>query len=59
MPFQPDIHHRRSIRMKSADYTTPGAYYVTICTKDRRQLLGYIAEGACVLSQAGEIVRSV
>ena len=28
-------HHRRSIRLKGYDYSSPGAYYVTICTRNR------------------------
>lgn len=31
---------RKSIRLKGYDYTSSGAYFVTICTKDRRHLLG-------------------
>jgi putative transposase len=33
--YNPDIHHRRSIRLKDYDYTQAGAYFITICTKDR------------------------
>jgi REP element-mobilizing transposase RayT len=29
------IHHRRSIRLKGYDYSQSGAYFVTMCTKDR------------------------
>ena len=32
MKFNPDIHHRRSVRLKGFDYARPGAYFVTICT---------------------------
>src|SRR4051812_46746834 len=32
MAYNPDIHHRRSIRLKNYDYTTPGAYFITTCT---------------------------
>jgi len=35
MKFDPDKHHRRSIRLKEYDYSQPGAYFVTICTKNR------------------------
>jgi len=31
----PRVHHRRSIRLKGYDYSQSGAYFVTICTKDR------------------------
>ena len=30
--------HRRSIRLPSYDYSTPGAYFVTICVQDRRPI---------------------
>src|SRR3989338_3226689 len=37
-PYNPDIHHRRSIRLKGYDYSQEGAYFITICTKDRECL---------------------
>ena len=33
--YNPDIHHRKSIRLKSYDYSSNGAYFITICTQDR------------------------
>jgi REP element-mobilizing transposase RayT len=33
--FDPDKHHRRSIRLKNYDYSGNGAYFVTLCTFDR------------------------
>lgn len=44
MKYQPDIHHRRSIRLKGYDYSQAGAYFVTICTYDRECLFGEIVE---------------
>ena len=35
----PQEHRRRSIRLKGYDYALPGAYFVTICTRDRRCVL--------------------
>ncbi|MFM7909799.1 MAG: transposase, partial [Microcystis sp.] len=32
MTFDPEKHHRRSIRLRNYDYSQPGAYFVTICT---------------------------
>jgi hypothetical protein len=29
------MSHRRSIRLKEYDYSQSGAYFVTICVKDR------------------------
>ena len=35
LKYNPDIYHRRSIRLKNYDYSQCGAYYITICTKNR------------------------
>lgn len=35
MRYDPNIHHRRSIRLGDYDYAVDGAYYVTICTHQR------------------------
>lgn len=32
-------HHRRSIRLQGYDYSWPGAYFVTICTRGRECVL--------------------
>ena len=42
MAYNPDIHRRRSIRLKGYDYSQAGAYFVTICVNQRRSLLGNI-----------------
>ena len=39
MPFDPDIHRRRSIRLPEYDYTQAGAYFVTLCTDGRACIL--------------------
>ena len=57
MKYNPEIHHRRSIRLKGYDYTRPGAYFVTFCTYQRRHLFGQIVEGEMVLNEAGKIAR--
>jgi len=40
MPYDPSIHHRRSIRLRGHDYARPGLYFVTLCTADRRPFFG-------------------
>jgi len=35
---------RRSIRLRGFDYSTPGAYFVTICARDRRCILDEVAD---------------
>lgn len=56
--FNPNRHHRRSIRLKHHDYTSAGFYFITICTHQRRCLLGNVMEGAVQLSEFGEIVAA-
>ena len=56
MNFNPQKHHRRSIRMKGYDYALPGAYFVTICTYQRQCWFGEILDGQMYLNQIGNIV---
>jgi putative transposase len=44
MKYNPEIHHRRSIRLAGWDYSQPGAYFVTIVTHDRKSIFGRIDE---------------
>jgi REP element-mobilizing transposase RayT len=53
------VRHRRSTRLRAYDYRTPGAYFVTVCTRERHCVLGEIADGQVVLSLTGEVVRDV
>jgi REP element-mobilizing transposase RayT len=57
MKYNPDIHHRRSIRLKGFDYSHAGAYFVTLCTQKRECLFGEIANGKVALSPYGQIVK--
>lgn len=38
MPYDPNRHQRRSIRLREYDYTQPGYYFITICTHERATL---------------------
>ena len=38
-PYDPDRHHRRSIRLPGYDYRQAGAYFITICTRGRECVL--------------------
>ncbi len=55
--YDPQRHHRRSIRLKEYDYTQPGAYFVTICAHGRAPLFGDVVDGEMRLNEMGEIVR--
>jgi REP element-mobilizing transposase RayT len=56
MAYNPDTHHRHSIRLKDYDYSQAGAYFVTICTWQRECLFGEIVNGEMVLNDVGRIV---
>ncbi len=56
MTYSPDQHRRRSIRLTGYDYSQNGAYFVTVCTKNRECLLGEIENGEMRLNDAGRIV---
>ncbi|NLV42064.1 MAG: transposase [Candidatus Hydrogenedentes bacterium] len=57
MPYDPKIHHRRSIRLGEYDYSTPGAYFLTVCTTSGAPDLGRIMDGCMRLNAAGGLVR--
>jgi REP element-mobilizing transposase RayT len=50
-------HHRKSIRLKEYDYSTPGEYFITIYTRNRVCILGEIVDVEMRLSKAGIIVK--
>jgi len=57
MTYNPEIHHRRSIRLKEYDYSQEGSYFITICTHNREFLFGKISNGEMILNEYGEIVE--
>jgi putative transposase len=54
--YNPEIHHRRSIRLKGYDYSLAGAYFVTVCSWGKGCIFGEIADGEIHLNEYGEIV---
>ena len=56
MKFDPEKHHRRSIRLKNYDYSQPGYYFLTICTYKRQSWFGEIKNNRMYLNQIGKIV---
>ncbi|MCC6720947.1 MAG: hypothetical protein IT243_02005 [Bacteroidia bacterium] len=62
MPYNPNIHHRKSIRLKGYDYSQAGLYFITICTHNRECFFGEIV-GAnndlpeMILNDAGKIAN--
>lgn len=56
--YNPEIHHRRSIRLKGYDYSQAGLYFITICVQDKICLFGKILNGKMELNEAGKIAVS-
>ena len=57
MKFDPDLHHRRSIRLAEYDYAYWGAFFITICTHRRERLFGEVVGDEMRLSEQGKTVR--
>ena len=58
MRFDPEKHHRRSIRLPEYDYAGPGAYFVTICTQGRVCLFGEVVNHTMVPNDAGRMLQT-
>lgn len=63
--YNPDIHCRRSIRLKGYDYAQAGLYFITICVQNRECLFGNIDVGAnpcgcpeMMLNGAGKMIET-
>jgi len=50
-----DLPNRRSIRLQAFDYSSPGAYSVTIVTQGRAALFGRLVNGEMKLSRVGAV----
>ena len=57
MKFDPQKHHRRSIRLKEYDYTQAGGYFITIVTFQREHLFGEIQNDEMQLSKFGLVAK--
>lgn len=57
MTYNPDLHHRRSIRLREFDYSSAGAYFVTLCVQGRECLFGSVVDGSMQLNEAGRMVE--
>ena len=55
MGYDPNIHHRRSIRLKGYDYSQAGLYFITINIQHRKCLFGTIERREMVVNDFGII----
>ncbi|UYN89426.1 MAG: transposase [Anaerolineales bacterium] len=47
---------RKQIRIPDFDYSSPGAYFITVCVQDRRNLLSQILDAEISLKPPGNVV---
>ena len=59
MKYNPDIHHRRSIRLIGYDYSQAGLYFITICCNERIHHFGEITDGIMKINDAGKIANDI
>ena len=57
MKYNPDKHHRRSIRLQGYDYSQPGIYFITLCTQNHECLFGEILNGEMRLNEFGKMTQ--
>ena len=57
MKYDPQLHHRRSIRLQGYDYTAAGAYFITICSHQREHIFGEVIDGEMKLSKFGLVAK--
>ncbi len=57
MKYNPEEHHRKSIRLREYDYGQVGVYFVTICTHERECVFGEVVDGQMRLNEVGRIVE--
>ena len=53
-----ELPKRRPTRLQGFDYTSPGAYFVTICTQNRANVFGEIIESEMKLNEYAEIAKN-
>ena len=51
------IYNRKRNRMANFDYSTPGYYFVTICTKGMLEYFGRVQNAKMELNDTGQIVQ--
>jgi putative transposase len=54
--MKPKFGHRKSMRLQGFDYTTPGAYFLTINTLEQQHVFGEIKDGVMFPNVYGNIV---
>lgn len=51
------IKYRRSLRYPEYDYSQNGAYFITICTRNKEHLFGEVESGEMILNDIGRVAE--
>ena len=51
------MNNRKQIRLKDYDYSENGAYFVTICTYEKKCIFGYVKDGKMYFNDYGKIAN--
>jgi len=54
--YNPQIHHRKTIRLKGYDYSQAGLYFITMCCQDKECRFGYIEKNEIILNDVGRMI---
>ena len=52
-----ELPNRKPNRLRGHDYSQSGLYFITVCTKNREELFGFIKDNQMVLNEYGNIVN--
>ena len=55
--YNPEIHHRKSIRLKGHDYSQDGFYFITLRCWNRNHFFGKIQNGVMFFNDLGKIAH--
>ena len=55
--YNPNKHHRKSIRLKGYDYSQAGLYFITICCQNKVHLFGNVINKQMILNDAGKMIE--
>ena len=58
MSYDPQRHHRHSIRLPEHDYSSAGVYFFMTCTHQRECWFGLVVDNQMVLNDAGQVAAS-
>ena len=51
--------NRQSIRLRKYDYSQSGAYFVTICTQNKKCFFGNLVNDKMILNDAGRMINII